>query len=186
LIDNEIELATTDFLTAAKGDIGDAGFFLGLVYLQSGKVNTALKLFRFADIKNTTIIDNAAALSQIYLFKKQNALSETYSKLYKSKLPENLVITPTPVPLHEIKEQNEISEAIPYIDSILALHKNIIDTALVDTLSQDSIAVDTNAINTIPKEKEISIWEKEDWLLLKYAVGIGLAAILFVIYLYLK
>lgn len=183
LITNDNDLAAADLLKATNSDQADAGFFLGLINLQKGKINTAHKLFQFAEAKSTTINDNFAALAQVYFYKKQNENADKYNNLYKSKLPANLSITPTPVPLPPIVEQGETADAMPHLDSIIALQVPT-DTTVKDTLAQDSTKKDTTKVATA--EPEESIWEAENYLLVKYVAGIAVAAILLLVYLYLK
>jgi hypothetical protein len=173
LIDNETELAIPDLLKGANGDIADASFFLGNTYLNKGKINTALKLFRFADLKGTSINDNYTALSQIYTYKKQNIDAERYAKIYKAKTGNP--ITPK-IQFSPIIENGEQADTLPYIDSILNLEQKLVDTM------PDTPKIDVK--DTLTKDE--SIWETEGYLLTKYVIGIVIALILLVIYLYLK
>lgn len=183
LIDNYVEIAEPDLLKGSNGGIGDAGFFLGNIHFNRGKINTALKLFHFADAKKTTINDNYAVLSQIYNYKKQDYEAEKYANVYKNKTG----FTSVPnIIFPQITEKDEQIDLLPTIDSIL---KSNINQVLVDSMPDDANAIDTtkNKIDTTDiTNKEESIWEAENFLLIKYAVGIAIALILFVVYLYLK
>jgi len=182
LIDYEVELAATDLLKGANGNIADAAFFLGTIYLNIGKINTALKLFRFADLKKTSINDNYIALSNIYSYKKLNTEAEKYSNIYNkhtgfSTLPK--IQFPT------ITESGGVADTLPYIDSVLNVWQD-----LSDTMPEDTTDTDTNKVeqkDTASTNKAKSIWgDAEGYLLLKYAIGIVIALILLVVYLYLK
>ena len=184
LIDNEIELAEPDLLKGVNGGIADAGFFLGSIYFDKGKINTALKMFRFADLKKTTINDNYVALSHIYTHKNQNAEAEKYAKIYKTKTGSN---TLPAIQFPTITEKDDLSDAIPSVDSALNFEQNLVDIMPEDTTEIDSAKVDSNDTTAIKKdEKKESIWAAENYLLTKYAVGIAVALVLLVIYLYLK
>ena len=182
LKDNEIELAEPDLLKGTNAGIGDAAFFLGSIHLSKGKINTALKLFLFADLKKTTINDNYAALSQIYTYKKQNAEAEKYAKIYKT----NTGNTNVPViQFPQIIESGELSDMFPSIDSMLLNAEQILVDSMPDTTQSDTAKVELK--DTIPPENDNeSIWVSNDYLLTKYVVGIAIALILFVVYLYLK
>ena len=181
LIDDEVELAEVDLLKGVNGGIGDAGFFLGSIKLEKGKINTALKLFHFADFKKTSINDNYIALNQIYIHKKQNDKAEKYAKIYKANTGNTTIPT---IQFPQITETGELSEPLPHIDSVLNTEQN-----LVDFMPDDTTKIDTNKVagrDTTAVKNEESIWEAENYLLIKYAVGIAIALILFVVYLYLK
>jgi glutaredoxin len=181
LIDNEIELAEMDLLKGVNGGIADASFFLGSINLNKGKINTALKLFRFADLKKTTINDNYIALNQIYIHKKQNSEAEKYAKIYKANT--GSITIPT-IQFPQIIESGEQSDYLTHIDSVLNVEQKLVDAMPDDTTEIDTNKVEVKDTTTIKKEE--SIWEAENHLLLKYAIGIAIALVLFVIYLYLK
>ena len=186
---DDCDLAKPHFIAAINGDIGDAGTFLGFCQLSEGKINSALRSFKFAEIKKSTFVDNLAALAQIYNIKKDNANYEKYVKLFKEKTGRNSCPTIT---IPSITEENDVYlDANKYIDSIV---KSFAEIAVADTTSSSDTAevADTAALNNKFKnvldtaKKDQSIWEAEDGLLFKYAVGIGLALVLGIIYLYLK
>ncbi len=181
LIDNYVEIAEPDLLKGTNGGIGDASFFLGSIHLNRGKINTALKLFHFADVKKTTINDNYAALSQIYNYKKQEPEAEKYANVYKNKTGFNSVPS---ILFPKIIETGDQADLLPIIDSILNTKQD-----LVDSMPDDTTEIDTNKTeinDTTKTQKDESIWEAEKFLLTKYAIGIAIALILFVVYLYLK
>ena len=183
LIDNYVEIAEPDLLKGTNGGIGDAGFFLGSIHFNRGKINTALKLFHFADVKKTTINDNYAALSQIYNHKKQDYEAEKYANVYKNRTGFGSVPN---ILFPQVIETGEQADLLPTIDSIMNANNK---QDLVDSMPDDTAEIDTNKTEIIDTNKiqnDESIWQAENYLLTKYAVGIAIALILFVVYLYLK
>ena len=183
LIDGESELAKPDLQLATESDIADAAAFLGLIFLSEGKINSALQNFRFAEIKNTSINDSYAALSQIYNLKGNNELAEQYAKIYKQKT--NATQVPT-IAISAITElQDSISENLSYIDSVVKANENVAEN-LSDT---NENASDTTQIENVAEKdttQNQSIWTIENWLLTKYVIGIAVAVLMGIIYLYLK
>ena len=191
---DDCDLAKPHFVAAINGNIGDAATFLGFCQLSEGKINSALKSFKFAEIKKSTLIDNLAALAQIYSIKKDNVNSEKYVKLFKEKTGRNSCPT---IVIPSISEENDVClETNKYIDSII---KSFEEVTVPDTTNNAAIgnndtvnSADTNALNNKFKnildtaKKEQSIWEIENGSLLQYMIGIGLAFILGIVYLYLK
>jgi len=70
LEDDIISTAKTELLVAARGGIDEAAFFMGLILISEGKINSALKNLEFAEFKQVNIPDLYAALSQLYFIKK--------------------------------------------------------------------------------------------------------------------
>lgn len=179
IIDGSNDIAHPDLLTAINGDVADAATMRGFALLSEGKINSALRSFLFAEIKGGTFADNFAALSQIYAIKKDPDNADKYAKLYKQKTGEiNVPVIEIP-PLTE--SGDAISEPMPYIDSIIAANAPIIDT---DTTTADTTKQAVTTTDTTKTEE--SIWAAENYLLTKYVVGIIIAAILLIVYLYLK
>ena len=181
LIDYENELAKPDLQNAVKENIGDAAAFLGFIFLSEGKINSALKNFRFAEINNTNINDVFAALSQIYKTKNNNEKAKHYAKIYKQKTNQNQVPT---IVLPTIIEQNdETVENLSHIANVLKANKDFISDLIDDEIEEnDSTQINIAENDTVGH----SIWEAENWLLTKYAIGIAVALIMGIVYLYLK
>ena len=183
LIDGINELAKPNLQNAVKENIGDAAAFLGFIYLSEGKINSALKSFRFAEINNTTVNDVFAALSQIYKTKNDNEKSERYAKIFRQKTNEKQVPT---IEFPTVVEQNDnVSEKLLHIDSVLNANENFSEN-LIDEDDENSENDSTQINLDANKSESQSIWSAENYLLTKYAVGIGIALILGIVYLYLK
>jgi hypothetical protein len=178
-IDNDYELAKQDLIKATNGNNAEAATFLGLINLEEGKIASALNCFKFAELKGSTIADNFAALELIYSLKNDKDSAEHYAKIYKVQTKEREV--PTIILNPELELNDVLPPEMAYIDSVIKSIKISVDTAkttLTDTIKSDTTLLDTN--------KTESIWAAENYLLMKYVVGIAVALVLLVIYLYLK
>lgn len=177
LIDGEDSLAKPDIMRAIKGGVADAATFGGLIFLNKGEINSAIKCFRLADARGVELPDVYAALAQLYAVQKDTTLAKYFSDKYLQKTGESFVPTMILPILHQVPADSDLGFADKIIDS--AMPK--VDTTIKDTLraGQDTLNQDTLG-------QEDSIWAAEGYLLVKYVVGIVLALALFITYLYLK
>ena len=178
LEDNITEVAQRLLFAASVRQEPLAAFYLGLMYLQQGKINSALHNFRFAELHGVDIPDLYAALSQVYSIKDQLDSASKYAKLFQSKT--GFTYSPK-IPIANIIETDTIClEPVSHL-------------SLVSKVSQDSLSIkDTSELakkfesilkDTVKTEDEIPAIYKQ---ILTYIVGVVAGLIMLIVYLYLR
>ncbi len=176
------DLAKPDLFNAVTADVADAGFFLGLILMKEGKINSALKNFQFAEAKSTEISDNNAAMYQIFDMKNDKKNAEYYEKLYL-KQSNNSPISKIVI-ANIIEKGDSCVEDVRHANSVINQSDSLKTKHLENEKAKDTSNQFSNIFNKDSLKNQDA--ENENNLILKYAAGIVLAMVLLVIYLYLK
>lgn len=179
LEDGVLQVARNELFAASLQQDALSTFYLGLIFLQEGKINSALHYLRFAELNGVDIPDLYAAISQIYALKNQSDSSNKYASLFQAKT--GLNYTP------KIQITNIIENDTIFLEQVshLVLNPKLqLDTAKTRTDTRE-LARKFQAVltDTTKKEDEIPAIYKQ---ILSYVGGVILGLILLVIYLYLR
>ncbi len=179
LEDNILESAKRDFLSAAMEKHGEAAMFLGIILLQQGKVNSALKNLEFALNKGVTLPDLFAALSQAYSIKQDKTKSNEFAERFKTST--SMSFSPQ-LPITTITEPDSaITEPVAHL--ILDTNEVAKDTIKADTaISQKFEGLFADSTKKADDSFIPGIYNQ----ILIYVAGIALAIILLIVLLYLK
>lgn len=156
-----------------------ATFFMGLIFLQEGKINSALHYLRYAELNNVDIPDLYAAISQIYSLKNHPDSANKYSLIFQNKT--GFSYTPK-INIYNIVESDTI-----FLEPISHLHLtlNAKSDTIKTTTDTSEIAKKFEKIftDTLKKEDEIPAIYNQ---ILTYVGGVILGIILLIVYLYLR
>lgn len=176
--DNIIDAAKRDLLSATMEQEPYSAFYLGMIFLSEGKVNSALKYLEFADNKSVDIPDLYAALAQAANAKGLKEQSNVYAERYRKASASMFVPT---IPIAAIVETDST-----YLEPI---------SHLIFSTAQDSSAakVDTSELSkrfekifkdTVKKDENIIPGVYNE--ILTYVGGAAAGIILLVLYFYLR
>lgn len=179
LEDEVMQVARNELFAASLQQEPLSTFYLGLIFLQEGKINSALHYLRYAELNGVDIPDLYAAISQIYSLKNQADSSNKYASLFQEKT--NFKFTP------KIQIANIVESDTLFLEQISHLNlypKLDLDTSQTRTDTSELARKFQSVLNdTVRKEDEIPAIYKQ---ILSYVGGIVLGLILLVIYLYLR
>jgi len=178
LEDNIADVAQRLLFSASLRQEPLAAFHLGLLYLQQGKINSALHNLRFAELYGVDIPDLYAAISQIYSIKDNLDSASKYAKLFQSKTGFSYL---PKIPIANIIETDTIC-----LEPVS--HLNLVPKVVQDSITRkdtSELAKKFEAIlkDTIKKEDEIPAIYRQ---ILTYIGGVVAGLILLVVYLYLR
>jgi len=178
LEDNITDVAQRLLFSASLRQEPLAAFYLGLLYLQQGKINSAVHNLRFAELNGVDVPDLYAAISQIYALKDQLDSASKYAKLFQSKT--GFTYSPK-ISLANIIETDTV--CLEPVSHLSLVPKIIQDKSSSKDTSELAKKFETIFKDTVQNEDEIPAIYKQ---ILTYVGGIVAGLFLLVVYLYLR